>query len=423
MHPSYTTLNSEFYAADADLLAPARRSSSARRQALNAAAARDELSLSLVTDASAFEALEAEWKDLFERSEQGRSVFQSFNWLWHWRRHYFSGTEAGGTLAIVTGRKRGRLAVILPMMVRLSRGLKRLMFMGQPVSQYGDILHDPAVVDQSELAESFRFLIAETKADVLHLRKVREDAGITPLIRSLALTPVESNQAPFLDLSSAQTFEEYQQRYSSKARKNRRRLRRRLEEQGTVTVTTGHKRAERGLLAKLAVDLKRVWLNERGLFSPAVQDDRIRDFFVDASTSLSHPTGCRMASIDVDGETAALEISFRAKDHLAVHLIVYRLAYEKCGTGALLMEDSIKSALEAGVKTFDLMAPGDEYKLDWADGSATVHDWLVGVSFKGRLHQRLHLSDIASKAKSGVQKLPARLRKPLSRIFSAPFFL
>ena len=54
-----------------------------------------ELDLSLITDRAAFEALEADWNDLFARAGRPTQVFQTFNWNWHWARHYLPDAEGG----------------------------------------------------------------------------------------------------------------------------------------------------------------------------------------------------------------------------------------------------------------------------------------------------------------------------------------
>jgi CelD/BcsL family acetyltransferase involved in cellulose biosynthesis len=371
-----------------------------------------------ITSRSEFERLEGDWNDLFDRTSAGRHIFQSFNWLWHWLNHYGDDQRCPVELALVAGYRQDKLVLVWPMVIKRGLGLKRLMFMGAPVSQYGDALIDPSAVSTNELMTSWAFLTRNANADVLHLRKVRADAAVAPVLASLALKPIETNSAPCLDLASAPTFDAYQQRYASKARKNRRRLRRRLGELGEVVVTPQHDLERRGPLVEKAVHLKRKWLQARALISPAVQDDRMVDFFRDAATSTSHPTGCRLASIEVGDDTAAIEISFRAHNHLAVHLIVYDLAYEKCGAGALLMEDSIRDALGSGVETFDLMAPGDDYKMDWADKAIDVDDWMLGLSGKGRFFQRLQVSKAMVRAKDGLQKLPVAFRRHLAKALS-----
>jgi CelD/BcsL family acetyltransferase involved in cellulose biosynthesis len=91
----------------------------------------------VVRTRAGFDALEADWNDLFARTGRGEQMFQGFNWLWHWANHYLRSSDE---LAIVTGRQDGRLMLVLPLTVERVAGLRQLSFMGAPVSQYGDVL-------------------------------------------------------------------------------------------------------------------------------------------------------------------------------------------------------------------------------------------------------------------------------------------
>ena len=371
----------------------------------------------LISSRAEFDALETDWVDLFDRAGSGANVFQNFHWLWHWCNHFLVEDDKH-TLAIVTGRWAGKLVLVWPLVVHQSGGLKRLSWMGQPVSQYGDILIDRDICTEGDLEKSWDFLSQNIPADLVHLRKVRADAAVADLLRAICKTPIVQQSAPYLDLSNSHSFDDYQQRYAGKARKNRRRLRRRVEERATLKVTAHHKGESRSEYASQAVLLKRNWLEARGLLSAAIQDERTRHFFVDAASSERHPTGCRTTALTIDEQTAAIEVSFVSKGHCAVHIIVYGMDYEKAGTGVLLMEDSIKNAIDTGVNTFDLMAPGDSYKLDWADGTINVEDWQAALSARGHAYQHLRINKLPQAAKKTVQALPLSLRQLLHRSFA-----
>jgi len=377
-----------------------------------------ECELAVVTTRSAFNALEADWCDLMERAGAGTHVFQSFHWLWHWCNHFITVNDADTTLAVVTGRRAGQLVLVWPLMIQRSGGLKRLTWMGHPVSQYGDALVDCAACDDDDIWASWSFLSKTIAADVIHLRKVRADAHVADVMQTVCTKPLEQQTAPYLDLSTAQSFDDYQKRYSGKARKNRRRLRRRVEEKANLEVKIHSAGTRRGDLASRAISMKRTWLQSRGLVSPAIQDERTRAFFLDAAASQDHPTGCRTTELTIGDETAAIEVSFVSAGHCAVHIIVYHMDYEKAGAGVLLMEDSIKSAIDSGVSTFDLMAPGDNYKLDWADGAIDVYDWCAPLSPVGQIYHSLGINKLPGAIKTVMQALPLPVRQLVNRGFA-----
>lgn len=389
-----------------------------RLRAVSLSRQTDKCTFSIITTHAGFYALEKDWCDLFDRAGVGPQVFQSFHWLWHWCQHFLSGCPDRENFAILTGYRGRRLVMVWPLIVERSSGLRRVTWMGHPVSQYGDALVDHSAVGPRDLAESWNFLTKHISADVVQLRKVRADAAVADVLRSVCSEPHLRQTAPYLDFAPIDTFDNYQKRYSAKARKNRRRLRRRVEERAHLSAKThinGHARSE---LATKAISMKRQWLKARGLVSPALQDERTLKFFQAAATSNKHPTGCRTTVLKIGDDPAAIEVSFESKGHCCVHIIVYDAKFEKTGAGVLLLEEGIKSAIADGVQTFDLLAPGDNYKLDWADGAIDVYDWCLPLSKLGRTYHALGFNSLPESLKASLQALPLPVRQILHRGFA-----
>ena len=381
-----------------------------------------ELDLSLITDRAAFEALEAEWNDLFARAGRPTQVFQTFNWNWHWARHYLpdaDGGVAGMQLSIVTGRRNGRLIMVWPLARERVRGITQIFWMGDPVSQYGDVLIDGAAGAEDVIRAGWHYLAANAKGDIVRLRRVRADAAIAPLMTEIGATNSDRQTAPYLDLTSAKSFADYEQRYSAHARRNRRRLGRRLDEQGKVTFERlkGGTRARD--LAVKALELKAEWLKSRGLVSHAIADARMARFFADAAEGATHATGCIVSALSVDGEPAALEVSFSCNGRLAMHVIVFNLKYEKSGAGVLRLEQSIRDGYADGLEVYDMLAPGDNYKLDWSDAATDVVDYLKPLSLAGHAYGRIYLGFVRPRMKSAVSALPQSVRRVMTAGYSA----
>jgi len=382
-----------------------------------AASARASTAFELISDRAAFEALESEWNALFARAGQPAQVFQTFNWNWHWCNRYLGCAEGGVPgvkLSIVIGRRDGKLVMIWPMVSERVRGITQIFWMGEPLSQYGDVIVDDLPDRMDVLRAGWRFLRSHARGDLLRLRRVRDDAVIAPLIEEIGALPSNTLTAPYLDLASAKDFAAYEQRYSGKARKNRRRLLRRLEELGPVAFERlrGGPRARH--LALQAVALKNAWLKDRGLVSSAIGDNRVRRFFADVAEASSHPVDCVVSALTSNGQLAALEVSFACKQRLAMHLIVFNLKFEKSGAGALLMEQGLRDAYGEGFSTIDMLAPGDNYKLDWADGAISVTDWCQPLSLAGYTYAKFYLGFMRERLKSTLAGMPQPLRRLLS---------
>ena len=105
----------------------------------------DACAFEIVSSRAAFDALADDWNELFARAGRGAQAFQAFNWNWHWCNHYLRPREERGRrLAVLTGRRAGRLVMVWPLVTSRVAGLLQLTWMGDPVSQYGDILAEPS---------------------------------------------------------------------------------------------------------------------------------------------------------------------------------------------------------------------------------------------------------------------------------------
>ncbi len=365
----------------------------------------------LVTDRAGFDALEAEWNDLFWRAGTGAQVFQTFNWGWHWCNHFLTASagEPAASLAIVTGRSNGRLVMVWPLAAERVAGLSQLGWLGDPVSQYGDVLFEPE--SSALLANAWSFIARELKPDLVRLRKVRDDAAIAPFLSDLNAFAAERLQAPYLDLSSAPDFATFERRYSPRSRRNRRRLARRLRDLGPTAFERCREGERARELAAEAIELKREWLKERGLVSPALADPRFASFFAGIAQGATRPTGCEVSALTCNGEAAAIEITLRCLDRIVMHVIVFNLKYEKAGAGVLLLEETIAQSFSGSARTFDLLSPADGYKLAWADAAMGVTDWVIPLSAKGWVFARLYLGVARPALKAALGAMPASLRR------------
>jgi CelD/BcsL family acetyltransferase involved in cellulose biosynthesis len=388
-------------------------------QAETYAAQSHALSFDLVTGVAAFETLEPEWDALFASSGRPTQVFQTFAWNWHWCRHYLppESSRRRSQLAIVTGRLSGRLVLVWPLVLEHVAGLRRLAWMGDPVSQYGDVLAAPEADDDTTLLAAWAFALSATRADLAHLRKVREDSTAARVLSRLGAKIIATEQAPYLDLSGVAGTDACQQQLDSKGRRNRRRHERRLADLGPITVLSPARGEEAGRLARRAIDLKRQSLAGKGQISRAFADDRFRAFFTDVAARHDRPVPCRVAALQSNGNMAAIQITLDCKGHRFLHVTVYARAFEKFGVGGLLLERDVQGSIEDGLTAFDLLAPLHPYKMEFAVRAAAVHDYTIARSLRGSLYATLMLSG-RQRAKKAVEGLPAPLRRYLASLMA-----
>ena len=369
----------------------------------------------IVRTRAAFDALAAEWDALFARAGRSAQLFQQFNWNWHWCNHYLD--AAGPSLAVLTVRRAETLVAVWPLVTVRVAGLTRLTWMGAPVSQYGDVLVDAVEDPLALLRAGWAHVVASTKPDVVDLARVRADAAIAPLLAELGALQTRLQQAPYLDLKSAPDFPAYMQRHSAKSRKKSRAAARKLTEQGAqFTKSTGGEASRNAVAA--AIVSKHEQLLERGIISPALADPRMQRFFADAAAGNQRPAQIVVYALEFDGEKAATDVLIDCKGRIATHIFAYETKYAKERVGAYLLERTIEEAFADGRDTFDLLAPADDYKLRWADGTVDVVDWAVPISPKGRAYARIYLRALRPMLKSVISAMPASVNRLLAAAYA-----
>jgi CelD/BcsL family acetyltransferase involved in cellulose biosynthesis len=366
---------------------------------------------SIITTISEFNKLQEEWNTLFEAHASGTQLFQTYNWIWHWIHQFENNPK---DIKILTGHIDKKLVLLAPLVQENKLGLKILKWVGEPVSQYGDILIAEDPQNLQWLKAGFNYLNDTLKPDLFYLRKTRFDAAITPLLEMYSATILEETAAPYIEVLGDKDFTEFNKRYSQKSRKAKRRHRRKLEEKGPLTFNLYEEGSEANRAANHAINLKREWLKATKTISPAFNGPLIDNFFDATSKENNHSANIKVSELCVDNHPAAIEIGILVKDYYGAHLGVYDPAYIAHSPGSLQMQDTIAALIEKGVKVIDLFAPGDKYKYEWTDLSVPVYDFAYSTSLKGKIYEEAFLKRARPALKSAVQTVSKIAKDPKS---------
>jgi CelD/BcsL family acetyltransferase involved in cellulose biosynthesis len=280
------------------------------------------------------------------------------------------------------------------------------------VLQYGDALVEDLPDSIGVMRAALDHLRHVIKPDVLRLGKVRSDAAIAPVLADLGTTETGQQEAPWVRLGPCDGTHSFEDRQSSKAKKNRRRLMRRLEERGAVRFVEASG-SEACTLVAAALEQKRAWLQHKGLVSRGLGNDRLARFLVEAASPEGEATGFRAYALMLDETPVAVALGFLGARRLTLHLISYAMAYEKSGAGVLNLEAILRHAEAAGLDAVDLLAPSADYKLDWADGVVTVTDHVLANGRVARACAVGFESVLLPRVKALFAALPLGLRRRL----------
>ncbi len=374
--------------------------------AIFAAKARAKIDLATIRDAVAFETLRTDWIALFQAAGRPHQVFQGFEWLALWARLYL---DRHTRLAIVTGRLEGRLVVAWPLVIRHICGIRVLEGMGAPFAQYTDALVAPDV--DPALADAVLDHATTLPVDVVALRRVRDDAALTPVLRRRAVVPSHPQASPVVDFEATPSAAAFEARFPGKVRSSRRRRRRRLEERGPTSFIRYAATPDTVPLVETAFGFKREWARRAGVTSPALRDPRFAQVFLDACRAGADAPDLRVSALRCGDDIAGIELSVAFKGLLCGHVLAPNPDFAEFGVGGVLAELTITSALEQGYAQFDLLAPADDYKLEWTDKTVGVADYVVARTLAGHAYQRLWLGW----GREAAKRLAARLRPMLAR--------
>lgn len=344
-----------------------------------------ELTFDLITDRRGFEALEPDWCGLLARYQGAAATFLDYNWNWHWASTYLAGDW--NELRVVVGRRDGEVAVIAPLACNRAGGIETIGFMGSPVSQYSDLLfdgRDPAC--GQVIADAIAHIRRRLPADIVAFSNLRDDSPLAGHLAALGVPKVLTSEAPYLDLAGKTEAEVFDQRQSPKHRKNRRRLRRRMEELGTVHMVKVECENARREAIRLAVALKRQSLAADKLNSRVVDDPRFEAFLAVCATSRERPVDCGICELRLDETPIASNFVLRHGGRMSLFATAYDVPMERFSPGALLIEDMLLDAMQSNVETFDFLMPSVPYKRYWADRSVSASNYVLPLSLKGKAY-------------------------------------
>ena len=377
---------------------------------INAADAGAACVFEIVSSREAFNALAGEWNELFSRAGRGPQVFQAFDWNRHWCNQYMRPREQRGRrLAVLTGRREGRLVMVWPLVTTRVAGLLQLSWMGDPVSQYGDILAEKSADALKLQRAAWAHLLAAIKPDLVHLARVREDATIAPLIAELGALVTQRRSALYARREDTEK--------ATLSRNRRRNTAKSLAKLGEVRFVEENGNAAATITGAIAIGWKRDQLLNRGILSPAVADPRFAAFFADVLADPQMSSACRAVAFECNGTPAAASILVTHKDYIAGHVAAFNPAFEKAGVGMLMLEGIMAKAFSEGFAVFDLLAPADAYKARLVHNEIGVIDWAVPVSAAGGIYARLYLAHLRGALKSALAALPV----PVGRFIAARY--
>ena len=348
------------------------------------------LKFKIVDTRAKFEGLSEDWRRLYASRVKSFNLFTGFDWHRAYLHHYLrSWDKDHNQLALVVGTRSGQLDFICPLIWRRQLGAKVLSFIGDPLSQYGDVIGAEDGCSTDIVHHALRFAVARLNADVVELRSVRRDGAAADALSSGRGYVLRKRKAPYIDLTHFSSLEDYQSKTQSAARrKQHRRLWRRLNEVGPAefkVLTRGSEALQR---TKEALCLKARMLSEQGIVSRAFADRRFPNFFEAIASDSGADLDFQISVLTCAENLVAAEIGFQSMGGYVSHVGVYDSAYRQFAPGRLQIERTIKSCIDRGLRRYDFLAPDSGYKRDWSTHHTDVTDYGLAYTALGHVYCR-----------------------------------
>ncbi|WNG22060.1 GNAT family N-acetyltransferase [Cystobacter fuscus] len=327
------------------------------------------LEVSTVRTASGLAGMRAEWNALLDDSQAG--PFNAWEWLYPWCRRI--GTDRQPFVLQARDRS-GALVGLLPLGFDyhwvMGRPIRRLAFLGESHvgSDYLDVVARRG--REEEVARTFASALWELKEqwDVLDLTDLREDSVTVRVLREtfgkhgVGTTLTERYVCPYESLGRGESFDDFLKRTSR--RDNYLRRKKWLEKQDGYRI---EKTEAPGALAAPLTDFFRLhamrWESDGG--SQGIRGRGVEAFHRDATQLLAERGRLRLYTMKVGGQAVASVYGIVHGGSFIYFQSGYDPAWRNRSVGLVLVGETFRDALEAGLTDYDFLRGTETYKSDW----------------------------------------------------------
>lgn len=296
--------------------------------------------------------------------------------------------QSGSTVIVAENDNLGK-ELLLPLRGYRQMGVLHVVPLTAPLAQYAP---DPVrPLCAGAIRGLLNMLGGQKGADLLLMRRVREDNPLSTGLKACGAVPADLCNAPYIDLEAFGSYQAYLSSFSRKSRRSRERGIGKLEEDhGKVGFKVVPGAEPAGVLAA-ALEWKRAWLRELGVASPVFDAGPWEAAFMECAAA----PNAVLSILDAGGRPVAVELGFVTGADYASYFGAFDPAFGTYRVGQQQISRTVGWCFDRGIERYDLLAPCDSYKRFWirSPTSILVADYAVPISGAGRIaafaHRRL----------------------------------
>ncbi len=373
----------------------------------------EQLRVELISAEADLAALAPAWDELVGTMPRP-SPFLLNGWLVEWWRHF----GADERLAVRTAFRGDRLVAGLPLFVRRHAGLRTLEFVGGTKAALADVMVRP------EESDSTAAMVAEAgdglDHDFANVFGLSAGSRLTQTAAWSDLRLIERLESPVLDLSDGWDAV-YERRFPPKARQNRRRRRRQLEQLGSVETSIAREPDELGPAFDDAARLYALrWRGRRegsGLMSaPGAA------FYRSALLRLADQGVPRVLTLRVDGQPVAANVYLQLSRTLYGLVMAFDPAFARYAPGSEALYSTLEAAAGEGVARAEFLGAATGHKQQFTDRVEPIYQGIgLAQTVRGRLGAEALAAAIRLRRRAKRSETARRLYARVPRLtFAGP---
>jgi len=333
------------------------------------------LKLRIIEDVQSLSALTDAWRRL---QRAIRHPFQELGWYTAWARTI--GMTEGRRLKVATLWEGSRLVAVWPLTLRRYKGVRLLEWVGARVTDYCDVIVDPAVDATYVLGLLWRELRRRVGFDVLRLGQVPNDAILNSFVNRLDHW-VETDEMAYGAPVSWSNGADWLANRSARRRDHVRRRFRQMEKQGFELKVW---RSAQSRVLDALIEQKQAWVRARHIDS-FMTDPQGPEFVRAMAAEMATAGQLHLSAICSAERIVACHVGFVREGTFYYYLPTYDAAYAKQSFGSALRESLFMWACDQGLKKFDLLRGADGYKMQYDAVEDPVRTLVVPRGLLGRV--------------------------------------
>ena len=337
--------------------------------------------------------LEDIWRDFETHCDH--FVFQSYDWLMVWQKTVGEVQCVKPYIFVVT--EEGKEVAIIPLGIRYAAGVKILEFLGGLQADYNAPLIKHEYFSITHLRTIWRKVEENFPAhDVLSLVRIPETLNhqSNSLVHALG---AKLNLVAY-SLRLPGTIGEFEKNVSASKLADSRRQIKRLSNFGKLDYSFSACTSSHLKITEAMIRQKRGRYIETGV-RDTLSEKSIQNFYLNLSGKLGRYGRIHVSSLGIKDEILAVHWGAIYGDRYYWLMPSYADGgWRKFSAGRLLLENTIRWAIENDLKVFDFTIGGEEYKKLWCDQSLSTYDYLAYRSITGFIY--VYLSKLASLLKT-----------------------